>query len=256
MNTILGALRMAAVVIVAFGGLVPVFLASVFPFKLRGAPLSLWVVVYLARIFNRIFNVRVHCLGPESICNHTGFIFVNHMSYLEALALISLGPVRFLAAIEVRMRPVSGWMAAQIGTIFVRREDKTSRSEARQSIAQVLQNSHYPPLVVFPEGRLGQGDGVLPFSFGAFEIAVQDGVPYMVCALEYSQPDVAIWKGPRGERLATALWRLAKSRNGVFVDIRPLYVKTPAPEDDARQLAREARRAVAKELGHGSHVPN
>jgi 1-acyl-sn-glycerol-3-phosphate acyltransferase len=256
MNTLLGTLRMAAVVIVAFLGLVPVFLASLYPFPIRGARASLWVVVFLARIFNFIFNVRVHCLGTETICRHEGFIFVNHMSYLEALAMISLGPVRFLAAIEVRMRPVSGWMAAQIGTIFVRREDKTSRAEARESIARVLERSHYPPLVVFPEGRLGQGDRVLPFSFGAFEIASQYEIPFVVCSLEYSQPDVAIWRGPRGERLGTALWRLAKSRNGVFVDIRPLYKVCPTPGDDAREMAREARRAIARALGQPGHVPN
>lgn len=256
MNTAIGALRMAAVVVVAFAGMVPVFLASLYPFKIRGAGAPLWVVVYLARIFNLIFNVRVQCLGKETLCRHRGIIFINHMSYLEALALTSLGPVRFLAAIEVRRRPVSGWMAERVGTIFVRREDKTSRAEARSAIADAVQRSHYPPIVVFPEGRLGQGDTVLPFSFGAFEIAVQYQVPYMVCALEYSQPDVAIWQGPRGERLGSALWRLAKSRNGVFVDIRPLYARTPAADDDAHQLARDARRTIARELGQHSRVPS
>lgn len=255
MTTALGVLRMAATLLIAIAGVVPVFLASLYPIKIRGAHASLWVVVFLARIFNRIFNVRVHCLGRRTICDHEGLIFINHMSYLEAIALISLGPVRFLAAIEVRLRPVSGWMAAQIGTIFVHREDKTSRQEARESIASVLQRSLYPPLIVFPEGRLGQGDRVLPFSPGAFAIAAQHEVPYLVCALEYSQPEVAIWKGPRGERLASALWRLARSRDGVYVDIRPLYTRTPAPHEDARHLAREARLAIATELGQASHVP-
>jgi 1-acyl-sn-glycerol-3-phosphate acyltransferase len=246
---------MASVVAVAFAGLVPLFLASFYPFKIRNARASLWVVVFLARIFNLIMNVRVKCFGGEAICEYGGFIFANHASYLEALGLVSLGPVRFLAAIEVRLRPVSGWMAAQAGTIFVRREDKSSRNQARDTIANVLSRSQYPPLVVFPEGRLGQGDRILPFSFGAFEIAVQNQIPYLVCAIQYSQPEVAIWRGPRGERLSSALWRLAKSRNGVFVDIRPIYVVTPSPYDDPRQLARDARRAIANELGLHADVP-
>jgi 1-acyl-sn-glycerol-3-phosphate acyltransferase len=255
LNTALGVLRMAAVTGVAICGLLPVFLASLIPFTIRGARASLWVVVYLARVFNLIFNVHVHCLGKQPMCNHSGFVFVNHMSYLEALALISLTPVRFLAAAEVRVRPVSGWMAAQIGTIFAQREDKGSRAVARKTIEHVMKRSHYPPLVVFPEGRLGRGDRVLPFSYGAFEIAVQNSVPYLVCALQYNLPDVAIWHGPRGERLASALWRLAKSRGKVYVDIMPLYLVTPSPDDDARQLARAARRSIAVELGLGDQVP-
>ena len=246
---------MAAAVAVAIAGMVPIFVTSLVPIKIKGVRASIWVVVYLTRIFNLIMDVRAKCIGADALSSHSGFIFTNHMSYIEALALISLGPVRFLAAIEVRLRPVSGWMAEQIGTIFVRREDKGSRSQAREAITQALNSSHYPPLVVFPEGRLGQGDSVLPFSPGAFQIAVENEIPFLVCALHYSQPDVVIWKGPRGESLTNALWRLAKSRGKKFVDIKPLYTYSPTKDDDPKQLAREARRAIAGELGLQTGVP-
>lgn len=255
MNTFIGALRMVAVVSVAIAGLVPVFITSLIPLEVKGARASLWVVVYLTRLFNLIFDVRAKCIGMDSICTHRGFIFTNHMSYLEALAIISMGPVRFLAAIEVRRRPVSGWMAERIGTIFVERQDKSSRAEARESIAKALLKSHYPPLVVFPEGRLGQGDNVLPFSIGAFEIATAHEIPFLVCATQYNQPEVVIWKGPRGERLASALWRLAKSRGKKFVDVKPLYVYSPKKEDDPKQLSRRARRAIGAELGLEKQIP-
>ena len=256
MNVYLGALRMAAVAAAAVVGLAPIFLASLAPFKIRGARAPLWVVTVLARIFNLIFNVHVHCLGKEPLCRHQGIIFVNHMSYLEALAMISLTPVRFLAAAEVRRRPVSGWMAEQAEAVFVQREDKTSRTAARSTIERMLRRSLYPPLVVFPEGRLGQGDRLLPFSFGVFEIAAQNRIPYLVCALQFNQPDTAIWRGPRGERLASAIWRLAKSRGKIFVDITPLYTVQPTPEDDPRQLARTARRAIAEKLGLLDQLPS
>ncbi len=247
---------MAAAVIVAILGMAPIFVTTIVPIKFRGARASIWVVVYLTRIFNLIMDVRPKCVGADALSSHSGFIFTNHTSYLEALALISMGPVRYLAAMEVRLRPVSGWMAEQIGTIFVRREDKGSRSLARNAIAKALNSSHYPPLVVFPEGRLGQGDSVLPFSPGAFQIAVENEIPFLVCALEYSQPDVVIWRGPRGESLANALWRLAKSRGKKFVDIKPLYSYSPTTDDDPRRLAREARRAIATELGLEASVPS
>ncbi|MEZ4831439.1 MAG: 1-acyl-sn-glycerol-3-phosphate acyltransferase [Caldilineaceae bacterium] len=65
------------------------------------------------------------------------------------------------AAVELHQRPVVGWLAAQIGTIFVERKDQASRKEARRIIAKVLARSAYPPVIVFPEGRLGLGDQVL-----------------------------------------------------------------------------------------------
>lgn len=255
MNDLLAVLRMTTIVIVAVVGLAPIFLASLIPVKIRGARAPLWVVTFLARIFNLIFNVHAQCLGKELLCRHEGIVFVNHMSYLEALALLSLRPVRFLAAVEVRERPVSGWMAEQAETVFVKREDKNSRTAARESIERMLRRSLSPPLVVFPEGRLGQGDRLLPFSYGVFEVAAENRIPYLVCALQFNQPDAAIWRGPRGERLGSAIWRLARTRGKIYVDIMPLYVAHPTPQDDPRQLARRARRAIAEKLGLLDQLP-
>ncbi|MCB0131869.1 MAG: 1-acyl-sn-glycerol-3-phosphate acyltransferase [Caldilineaceae bacterium] len=254
MTSSLGVLRMVTVILVATIGLVLIFFASLVPFKIRRVQLSLWVTVFLCRIFNLIFNVRINCTDPVKLRFHEGFIFMNHMSYLEALGVLSLAPVRFLAAAEVRMRPLSGWMAEQIGTIFVKREDKHSRAVARESIINVLEKEIFPPLVVFPEGRLGMGDRVNQFRYGTFEIAAQTSVPYLVCAVQFNRPDVAVWRGAQGEGLASAMWRLAKSRGKIYVDIFPLDIIYPKRDDDPRQLANNARRAVADRLGLSERI--
>ena len=253
MHTGRGILRISTAIIILLIGFVLIFLTALIPFKFRRVHVSLWIVVFLARLFNLLFNVRVHCTDVEMVHGHEGFIFMNHMSYLEPLAMLSLTPVRFLAAVEVRLRPVVGWMAAQIGTIFVRREDKDSRAAARDSIVEVLKKDQYPPLIVFPEGRLGLGDRVNPFRYGIFESATQNSVPYLLCAVQFSRPDIALWRGGLGEQLGSAVWRLARARGKVYVDIFPLEVVQPTPEDDARQLARSARNAVARKLGLLAH---
>ena len=255
LDTILGVIRMTAVFIALFMAFVAVFLTSIIPFSVKGARASLWVLVFSSRVFNFIFNVRVGYAGGGGLRRQHGFIFMNHMSYLEPLAILSLTPVRFLAAQEVRMRPLSGWMAEQIGTIFVERENKDSRFAARSAVEKVLSRSQYPPLVIFPEGRLGPGDRINQFHPGGFESAVKTGASYLTCAVQFNRPDVGVWKGPRGETLLSAIWRLAKSRGKIHVDFYPVEIVTPSPDDDGKQLAKAARRAIAEKLGMAESIP-
>ena len=252
---LLAIVRMITVFVALFGAFICVFLTSIVPFSYRGARGSLWVVVLSTRVFNFIFNVHVGYAGGGGLRRHKGFIFLNHMSYLEPLAILSLTPVRYLAASEVRMRPLSGWMAEQIGTIFVERENSDSRFAARSAVEKVVAVSEYPPLVIFPEGRLGAGDRINPFHPGGFYSAVKTGVPYLICAVQFNRPDVGVWKGPRGERLLSAIWRLAKSRGKIHVDFYPLDIVYPSPDDDPKQLARAARRAIAEKLNMQESVP-
>lgn len=255
MNTFLGVLRMTALVLVALAAFALMFLASLLPFKIRRVPAALWIVVYASRIFTYIFNVRIKSTNLELLRRHEGLILMNHMSYLEALGILSLAPVRFLAAIEVRRRPVSGWMAERVGTIFVERDDASSRAAARDALLGVMSTSLFPPLVVFPEGRLGDGEHLHQFRYGIFDIACQGRIPYLLCAVQFNRPDVSVWRGPRGESLTTAFWKLAKSRGKIFVDIFPLYVVHPTPQHSARQLAKAARRDVANHLDITTHIP-
>jgi 1-acyl-sn-glycerol-3-phosphate acyltransferase len=50
----------------------------------------------------------------------------------------------------VRSMPVIGQVARSIGCVFVNRDDKQSRTEARTRLAQV---ETFPPVVLFPEGK-------------------------------------------------------------------------------------------------------
>lgn len=254
-NSLLGAARITGAVLVMLLAAALIFLSSLAPIKVRGARPSMWIVVYAARLFNLLFNVRVNCHSADHLRAHSGFIFMNHLSYLEPLAVLSIAPVRFLAAAEVRRRPVSGWMAEQVGTVFVKRDDTASRAAARDAIAKVINRSQYPPVVVFPEGRLGMGDRVNPFFPGIFDTARRDQVPYLLCAVQFNRPEVAIWRGAVGEQLGSAVWRLAKSRGRIYVDLFPVGRVEPGPDDDPKVLARTARRAIARKLDMLDRVP-
>src|SRR5690606_31440949 len=124
-----------------------------------------------------------------------------------------------------------------------------SRKAARRAVLAAWQASPFPPLVIFPEGRLGPGNRLLPFRYGAFEIAAEQGIPFVPCALRYRPLEVAVWHGGQGEPLWAAAWRLASSPRPVTVEVLPLAVVTPGPQDDAATLAATTRAALAEALG-------
>jgi 1-acyl-sn-glycerol-3-phosphate acyltransferase len=204
--------------------------------------------VGLTRVCCLIFNVRVHCADPDKLRTHRGFVFPNHSSFLDSISLLSITPLRFLAAAELRSYPAIGWFASNLGTVFVARENKSSRKQSRQEIVEAIQQEPYPALVLFPEGKLGSGTDMHPFRFGAFEIAAKNGIAYLPCAIRYTRPDIAVWHGGQGEVLMAAAWRLACFAGPIGVEVTPLTLVTPGDEADPAQLAETAQSAIREQL--------
>ena len=249
MNQLLGITRVFLILVIISAGLVLILLANLLHIRYRGSRLSAWIATGLARLFAVVFNIRYHCPHPQKLQRHQGFIFSNHISYLEPIVLFCLMPVRFLAAIEVQKRPLVGQLAEGVSTIFVERSQRQSRQEARQAIAHALQREPQPPLVLFPEGKLGPGIRLNPFRYGAFEIAATNRIAYLPCAIRYTNIDVVVWYGGSGESLMAALWRLAVFPGPIYAEIIPLEVVQPTTQDDPAQLAKAAEQMIAAELG-------
>ncbi len=249
MNYPIAILRFIAVLIIILLGAVAIPILSVLPFKFRGIRLPIWATVIMARAYIWLSNVQIDCPDVVRLRSHRGIIFPNHSSHLDIVALVALTPLRFLGAIEVKQRPFIGYFASAIGCIFVDRQSMSSRRQARDHIITALRDEPDPPLVIYPEGRLGPGNLVYPFRRGSFKIAVQNSVPYMPLALRYADTELTTWYGPRGESIVGAAWRLAKYEGPIKMEIIPLEPVYPRPTDDAETLMVQARRDVAKALG-------
>ena len=230
-------------------GIVIMLPLSFIPVRVRGGRLPVWVATYMARLFNLIFNVKFAYRASERLWQHTGFLFPNHSSYLDIIAMLHFMPVRFLAAIEVRQRPMIGWIAEAIDCVFVTRENQASRHAARDAIVSAMQDEPQPPVVIYPEGRLGPGDYLHPFRFGAFEMAVENGLALLPVAICYSHKEVVVWHGPRGEPMLTAIWRHAKFPGPVYAEMIVLEPVCPQPDDEPKQLALDTQTAMADVLG-------
>jgi 1-acyl-sn-glycerol-3-phosphate acyltransferase len=249
MRLLLGLVRFWLALMVLVLGVTVVLLVGWLPWRPQNRRPAAWIAVGLSRLFCWIFNVRVLCPQLTMVWRHRGFLFANHQTYLDALTLLSVMPVRFLAAAEVRRYPLVGWIASAIGTVFVDRDDRRSRKEARNALGESFQRELDPPLVLFPEGRLGPGDQILPFRYGAFELALQHQLPFLLCAIRYRPVDIAIWRAAGDELLLAAAWRLAQYPGPVYVDVLPITVITPPPHANAEQLAEAAQLTIRQTLG-------
>ncbi len=228
--------------ILGLGGTL-VTLTSWVPLEIRGFRISFWILVMTVRSLLGVLNVRTSCPDKPTFRAHHGFIFPNHVSFADALVMVGITPVRFLAKAEIRSWPVIGMIAKAIGCVFVKREDKKSRSEARAALAMV---DTFPPIALFPEGKRGPGDELLPFRYGAFEIAIGGQSSILPCAIIYDPLDIIIWR--RGESLLSAVWRTACFAGPIKADVVALDAVQTSSESDPVALSIETREQIAAAL--------
>jgi 1-acyl-sn-glycerol-3-phosphate acyltransferase len=129
--------------------------------------------------------------------------------------------------------------------VFVDRQDKNSREQARRALYKA---ERYPPIALFPEGGIySPAEKLHPFRYGAFEIAVEKGISFLPCALIYDPVEIVFWAE---EPLTRMIWRFACYRGPIHARLHPLHAVHPHPEDDARQLALETHGALEAILNY------
>ncbi len=218
------------------------------PLRARGARLGAWLATGLARFLTRLFRIQFTCPDADKIRGHTGLVLPNHLSYVDVVLLMSILPVRFVSMAELRSWPFVGWIALAIDTVFVSRDDKSSRQEARQQLAR--QDSYFPTIVLFPEGHISRTGDLLPFRYGAFEVAVNGRIPFLPCVFTYDPLPVVGWSD---EPLLTALWRLAAYGEPIQAQLQVLRVVEPRADDDPKQLALQTHGAMTAVLRYTGH---
>jgi lyso-ornithine lipid O-acyltransferase len=234
--------RLLLILTVLLLGTVAVLLTAWIPWRIRGARPAAWLVTLMARSFMTIFHVQVHCQDALKLRQFEGFIFPNHTTYLDIILAVCLLPMRFVAKAEIRNYPLIGTIARAIGCVFVDRQDKSSRAQTRQVLAKA---DLHPPIVLFPEGKTGSGDRLHAFRHGAFEIAVQNSIPFLPCLMVYDRPEIVRWLG---DTFTRAIWRLASRPGVVNAHLIFLDVVRPSPADDGVQLAQTTHNNMAAAL--------
>ncbi|NBP35178.1 MAG: 1-acyl-sn-glycerol-3-phosphate acyltransferase [Betaproteobacteria bacterium] len=101
-------------------------------------------------------------------------VVMNHISFIDILALDALRPVHFIAKSEIRAWPVIGTLCQRTGTIFIERGKRAELSQGEV-------------VSFFPEGTTSDGRQLLPFHANLFEAAVRAAAPVRPVVISYRQ---------------------------------------------------------------------
>jgi acyl carrier protein len=135
---------------------------------------------WLIRIWRIPYSVHWH---SEPTLSSPQVIVVNHCSYVDSLFVTALleRPHRLVASFGWQNLPLLHRYLRKLGTIlFPRAGKRDSLAELRQLEDALRSRSS---LVVFPEATFTRAAGLRPFHLGAFEAAVDAGVPIVAVAL-------------------------------------------------------------------------
>jgi 1-acyl-sn-glycerol-3-phosphate acyltransferase len=127
-------------------------------------PVSPFVVRAFFAAFLAILGIRLALHGRPM--TQPGAVVGNHASWLDIIVLNARHRVFFISKAEVAGWPVIGFLARQIGTLFIRRDARDAQAQTAALEAR-LKAGH--PLLFFPEGTSTDGLRVLAFKPTLFQ---------------------------------------------------------------------------------------
>lgn len=187
-------------------------------------------------------DVRVH---GTRVRDHVLYV-ANHVSWMDILALGGETGCAFVSKAEVEQWPTIGWLADQVGTVYVKREDRRAvMGQADDVRGAVAKGS---PVALFPEGTTNDGVTIKPFraSLLASMVDPPKGARVQPVVIDYG--DIAEEIAWTEADLAPNLKRVLARRGRIKVD---LYFLTPLSDEvthDRKLIASVARDAIVYAL--------
>jgi len=141
---------------------------------------------------------------PPGIESRGYVVVANHESAADPFLLTRLPwDMRWVAKDELFRLPLAGWILRAGGLIPIRRGRGGSMRAMLEACRNTLRDGL--PVMLFPEGTRSPDGELLPFKDGAFELAIEAGVPVVPVALAGTRdcrPKGSLWFG----------WATAKAR--------------------------------------------
>lgn len=190
----------------------------------------------------------------ESLKGRTGscVLVANHQSNYDLFTFGTIVPYRTVAMGKKSLKwlPFFGQIFWLAGNVLV---DRSNAYKARRSMldtADILRNTD-TSIWIFPEGTRNQGQTLLPFKKGAFQMAIAAGVPIIpVCANRYaSHLQLNRWNS--GEVMIRSLEPIPTA--GLTSDDIPRLMQTCREQMHAciEAMEQELKSTTAGELGSG-----
>ena len=195
----------------------------------------------------RIFDIELKFKNSEILPATPYLLASNHISWMDIHAINAFKPIRFVAKSDVEGWPIFGWMAKQLGTIFIKRDNTRHGKHIASEVAKALGNQS---VCIFPEGTSTLGESVLPFKPNLFESAVISHAPVYSLAISYqskvtgARSEVPAFVGDMG--LLESMAKILKDRK-LIVELAFLPPSGASPEvsNDRKWLALHSQEAIS-----------
>ncbi len=198
-----------------------------------------------------IFGIQLRIHGSKILLSEPFLLAANHISWMDIHAINACIPIRFVAKSEVEGWPIFGWMAKQLGTVFIKRDNSRHARHIAGEVGKVLNTQS---ICIFPEGTSTEGEALLPFKPNLFESAIIAKVPVYSLAISYKssitglRSTAAAFVGDMG--LLESMSNILNTRN-LVVELTFLLPSGSSSEAtrDRKWLALHSQEAISNQLG-------
>jgi len=208
-------------------------------YKNRAKKISRGIVYrrFIIRLLHKILGAKIIVYGTEF--KESGLIISNHRSYFDPIVILKNILAYPVAKKEVESWPLIGNVCKTTGVIFVKRENKDSRTETLNDITAVLKRGY--SILNTPEGTTHIEPTTIRFLPGAFVLAAQIGVPVLPIAIDYKDLNDA-WIGDD-----TFIPHFIRCFGKWRTHIKVSYLK-PVYGNDVAKLIAESKKEIDAEL--------
>jgi 1-acyl-sn-glycerol-3-phosphate acyltransferase len=143
------------------------------------------ILVYQSLILTRIMPIwSIRVTGSEKATKASTYVLIsNHQSILDILFINSLRyNYKWISKIENIKVPVLGWYLRMADYITVNRGDEESKVEMLEKSLSCLKRG--TSIMLFPEGTRSKDREIAFFKRGAFQLAIQAGVPILPIVID------------------------------------------------------------------------
>lgn len=193
-------------------------------------------------------DVRLLCdarglAAPASAARTGTLVVANHISWLDALALLAVQPSPLLAKREVGRWPLVGPLVRRAGTRFIDRDGPRGLPDTVREVGALLRSGE--SVVVFPGGTTWCSAPGGAFRRAVFQAALDADAPVRPVTVSYARHGVptALPAFVGDGTFAASFHRVAAAR-GLAVRVTAHPVLRPAGHD-RRSLAAAAHAAVS-----------
>jgi 1-acyl-sn-glycerol-3-phosphate acyltransferase len=171
--------------------------------QLRGELIADW-----SRGMLRLVNVNLRVNG-EPAEQGPMLVVINHISWLDILVMLAAQPVRFVSKSEVKHWPIIGWLATNVGTLYIERTKRRDALRVVHETAEALKSGKL--IAIFPEGTTSDGKQLLPFHANLLQAAISASSPVQPVALRFLEANGELSMTPvyiGDDTLVASIWRM------------------------------------------------